>query len=400
MALLIFLTVVLVVVAVAKIMRSHELATKLNGDEEEFASLSEIKTQGFLYALFGVVLFTLIIVQMCAWGKYILPSSASVHGDEIDDLFDVTMNLILVTFFITHAVMFGFIYKYYQKKGQKAYWFPHNNKLEMAWTIIPAIVLLSLITYGLNTWNDVMYQESTKDSLKVELVAEQFKWTVRYPGKDRELGKVNFSAITGSNALGIMTAAAVDSSLADTRRQIKDLNKTVKELDSLVNLAGWSGKADDLDDAENNLSAFKANERRLLKFIEEHKKDAAFYKGAEDDVVVRDTLYLAKDRMAEFTFRSKDVLHSAYFPHFRAQMNCVPGQKTYFTFTPKYTTEEMKQVAASEGKNFVLFELVCNKICGASHYKMRFPIVVLSQKDFDARIATYKTFGKELAGEE
>ncbi|MCX6183400.1 MAG: cytochrome c oxidase subunit II [Bacteroidetes bacterium] len=397
MALLIFITVVLVVVAIAKIMRSHELATKLNGDQEDFVSLSEIKTQGFLYVLFGVILFTLIGVQMYAWGKYILPSSASVHGDEIDNLFDVTMNLILVTFFITHTVMFAFIYKYYQKKGQKAFWFPHNNKLEMAWTIIPAIVLLSLITYGLSTWSDVMYQESTKDSVKLEVVAEQFKWTVRYSGKDRELGKVNFSTITGSNALGIMTAASVDSSLVDTRKQIAGLERSVKELDSLVE-HGWSGKEDELSDAESKLSAFKANERRLLKFQKEHAKDAAYYRGSEDDVIVRDTLYLAKDRMAEFTFRSKDVLHSAYFPHFRAQMNCVPGQKTYFTFTPKYTSEEMKEVAASEGKNFVLFELVCNKICGASHYKMRFPIVVLSQKDFDARVATYKTFGDEFAG--
>ncbi len=398
MALLIFLTVVLVVVAVAKIMRSHELSTKLDGDQADFISLSEIKTQGFLYALFGAILFILIIVQMCVWGKYILPSSASVHGDEIDNLFDVTMYLILFTFFVTHIVMFGFIYKYYQKKDQKAYWFPHNNKLEMAWTIIPAIVLLSLITYGLSTWQSVMYQDSTKDSVKLELVAEQFKWTVRYPGKDRVLGKVNFSAITGTNGIGIMTSAAVDSSLVDTRKQIAALEITVKELDSLVNIGGWSGKADDLDDAEDNLSAFKANERRLIRFQEEHKKDAAYYKGGEDDVVVRDTLYLARDRMAEFTFRSKDVLHSAYFPHFRAQMNCVPGQKTYFTFTPKYTTEEMKEVAASEGKKFVMYELVCNKICGASHYKMRFPIVVLTQKDFDARIATYKVFGDELTG--
>ncbi len=112
MALLIFFTVVLVVVAIAKIMRSHELATKLNGDQDDFISLSEIKTQGFLYALFGAILFILIIVQMCAWGKYILPSSASVHGDEIDNLFDVTMYLILFTFFVTHTVMFAFIYKY------------------------------------------------------------------------------------------------------------------------------------------------------------------------------------------------------------------------------------------------------------------------------------------------
>ena len=53
-------------------------------------------------------------------------------------------------------------------------------------------------------------------------------------------------------------------------------------------------------------------------------------------------MYLPKGRKVVFKFRSQDVLHSAYMPHFRAQMNCVPGMVTEFGFTPKYTTEEMR----------------------------------------------------------
>src|SRR5690554_7123502 len=46
---------------------------------------------------------------------------------------------------------------------------------------------------------------------------------------------------------------------------------------------------------------------------------------AFDDVIVEDSLVLLKGQKYNFHFRSKDVIHSAYFPHFRAQMNTVPG---------------------------------------------------------------------------
>ncbi|MFZ9848566.1 MAG: cytochrome c oxidase subunit II [Flavobacteriales bacterium] len=392
MELLVLITVLIVIVAIAKVMRSHELSTQLANDEE-YVSLSEIKTQGFLYALFGVLLFGGLIAQMAGWGKFLLPVSASEHGDKIDNLFWVTMYLILFVFFLTHTFLFAFIFKYYKKKDQKALWFPHNNKLEMVWTIIPAIVLLSLVFYGLSTWDSLINAEEDKDAVEVELVGEQFKWTAHYSGKDNQLGKVNFSTITSSNSLGIVTTATLDSALAGTVASIAQLEGQVKELDSLVE-NGWSGKSEELSEAETQLSAWKANERRLKKMIAEKGN----YSVAEDDVIIRDTLYLCKGRTHHFTFRSKDIIHSAYFPHFRAQMNCVPGMSTEFTFKPRYTAEEMKVEAAKEGKTFYSYELVCNKICGASHYKMRFPIVVLEQKDFDAKMKAAKTFGDEIAG--
>ena len=54
-------------------------------------------------------------------------------------------------------------------------------------------------------------------------------------------------------------------------------------------------------------------------------------------------LHLPVGRPVLFKMRSQDVLHSAYMPHFRAQMNCVPGMVTQFGFTPTVTTEEMRQ---------------------------------------------------------
>jgi cytochrome c oxidase subunit 2 len=119
--------------------------------------------------------------------------------------------------------------------------------------------------------------------------------------------------------------------------------------------------------------------------------------------------------------RSQDVLHSAYMPHFRAQMNCVPGMITQFGFTPTVTTAEMRQrpeiqekvahineIRVEKSKELVAkgeqpldryefnYLLLCNKICGKSHYNMQMKIVVESQEEFDAWMKEQKVFKNSL----
>ncbi|MEN8890622.1 MAG: cytochrome c oxidase subunit II, partial [Wenyingzhuangia sp.] len=121
-------------------------------------------------------------------------------------------------------------------------------------------------------------------------------------------------------------------------------------------------------------------------------------------------LHLPVGKKVVFKFRSQDVLHSAYMPHFRAQMNCVPGMVTEFGFTPKFTTHEMRQqrdvmkkvsrvniARAAKGEEPYEFDylLLCNKICGSSHYNMQMKIVVDSEKDYLIWLNQQKT-AKEL----
>jgi cytochrome c oxidase subunit 2 len=91
----------------------------------------------------------------------------------------------------------------------------------------------------------------------------------------------------------------------------------------------------------------------------------------------------------EVTFRAKDVIHSALMPHFRVQMNTVPGMVTRFKFKPIFTTAEMRQKINDPAFNFAL---VCNKICGAAHYKMKMLIVVQTQEEFDAWMKSKQSF--------
>jgi heme/copper-type cytochrome/quinol oxidase subunit 2 len=128
---------------------------------------------------------------------------------------------------------------------------------------------------------------------------------------------------------------------------------------------------------------------RILRSIDQMKQNhnSNLDKHTLDDFIQTDTLYLQKGREYEFSFRSKDVIHSAYFPHFRAQMNVVPGMPTRTKFTPSLTTVEMQKKKGDPNFNFVL---MCNKICGTAHYKMKLIIVVLNEANYKEWKSTKK----------
>lgn len=111
---------------------------------------------------------------------------------------------------------------------------------------------------------------------------------------------------------------------------------------------------------------------------------------SKDDITVKGEFHLPVNVPVQFSFRSQDVIHSAYMPHFRAQMNCVPGMETKFKFTPTITTAEMKQRTGNPDFEYIL---LCNKICGAAHYNMQMKIVVESAEDFKKWIADQPAFG-------
>mgnify|MGYP001373735886 FL=1 len=199
LVLTIIISVLLVGVAFAKILQAKQLVDELKDQDSDYITRAEIKTNALGLLVYMIAMFALLVAQMVAWSKYMLPSSASVHGEEIDTLFDVTNILILSVFFITQFLLFWFGYKYYFRKGRKAYWFPHNNSLEMAWTIVPAAVLILLITYGMSTWGKIMNPEDEPD-VYIEFVSEQFKWTARYAGKDNKLASLQIADCSARNS--------------------------------------------------------------------------------------------------------------------------------------------------------------------------------------------------------
>lgn len=100
-----------------------------------------------------------------------------------------------------------------------------------------------------------------------------------------------------------------------------------------------------------------------------------------DDIIVSNELHFEVNTPVILAFRAKDVIHSAYMPHFRVQMNVVPGLPTYFAFTPTVTTREMRIKMKKPGFDYIL---LCNKICGAAHYNMKMKVVVETKSEYES----------------
>jgi len=195
MSLVIFLGVVLILAILYMIFRVSNLVSIAKGDVGNEKASTANKTNAALFIVFMVgSLVWFFWYSVANFDRYRLPI-ASEHGKVTDTLFWVTMVITVVAFVIISIVMFVFIYQYQYREGQKAKYFPDSHVLELAWTIIPAIVLAVLIFTGLRAWNDITAPASA-DAEIIEVIGQQFAWSVRYPGvKDKVLGTVNYKLI-------------------------------------------------------------------------------------------------------------------------------------------------------------------------------------------------------------
>jgi cytochrome c oxidase subunit 2 len=107
-----------------------------------------------------------------------------------------------IVFLITHILLFIFPYKYQYSEKRKASFYPDNNKLEVIWTIVPAIVLAGLVISGWVAWSDIT-APAPENAHTIEIMGYQFAWEVRYPGKDNVLGDYDYRLITATNSHGI-----------------------------------------------------------------------------------------------------------------------------------------------------------------------------------------------------
>jgi cytochrome c oxidase subunit 2 len=203
--LLILACLVLFVVALFQIGKVSELSARIRG--EAVAQLDTNKWNGILCLIF-VALFLFGCVasafyyenDMLGYGPHI---SASRHGHSLDKLFNITLFFTGIVFVITHILLFWYAYKYQGKPGRKAMFIPHNNRLEVIWTAVPAVVMAILVIAGLDAWNDVMADVSTKENvIEIEATGFQFGWNLRYPGADGKLGTRDFKKTGAKNFLG------------------------------------------------------------------------------------------------------------------------------------------------------------------------------------------------------
>ncbi len=368
------IVIVLGVIAVAQLVRVYELSSKLGNRGEHEVSNRDNRLNAKLMLLFMIVFFLGFIYLIFEYGWTGRGDAASVHGRELDWLLNLNFIVIISVFFLTNSLLFIFAFKYVRKPGVKAFYYPHNNKLEMLWTVVPASVLAVIIILGLKNWNETT-SAAKKESIRVELFSKQFDWTARYSGEDNTLGRFDYKLTTDNNELALMTTETIDSAIFN----MENGPTGIKALETKLNDRKLIFVPEDREKMENDLS----RKRRLIRLLYQMKArhNPKIDAQAWDDIIQKDTLYLCVNKEYEFNFRSKDVIHSAYFPNFRVQMNTVPGMTTRFKFTPDVTTTDMRKKKNDEKFNYAL---MCNKICGGAHYKMKMIVVVLPEAEYTA----------------
>lgn len=194
--------VVMIFVVIFQIAKASEYVNVLKGEEK--ARRQNNKINAFL--LISFLVLGLIGVWWCndLFLKKTLfaQPAASDHGEKIDLMLYITLAVTGVVFVLTQVLLFWFAFKYQESDERKAYYFPHNTKLELIWTTVPAIFLTVLVVFGLKYWFK-MTGEAPKDSIVVEVTGHQFGWEYRYPGPDKTLGAKNFKLSKGANSLGV-----------------------------------------------------------------------------------------------------------------------------------------------------------------------------------------------------
>ena len=309
----IIIALILGFVVTFQIAKASEYVAILRGEEKTRKESNRINA----FLLLAFLILGLIGVWYChesLKGK-VLGEAASNHGERIDNMLFITIWITGIVFVITQVALFWFSFKYQEKDDKKAFYYPHNNTLEIIWTVIPALVLTVLVGYGLYYWFQIT-GEAPKDAIVVEVTGKQFSWEFRYPGQDNVLGKKYFKEVNDAegNPLG----------------QI------------------WSDPAN------------------------------------HDDIYTTGEMHIIVNRPVKLLIYAKDVLHDVGLGHFRMKMDAVPGIPTSMWFTPKFTTRQMRE---KYGPDFN-YEISCQEMCGKGHYTMRGTVIVETEAEYRAWLAS------------
>lgn len=286
---------------------------------------------------------------------YIQSHSASVHGEEIDRMFWITMVVVFSVFVITNGILFYFAWKYGKDGDRKAKYYPENHKLELIWTVVPAIVLTVLVIFGIKAWTGVMRApEPGEDLQRIEVNGEQWGWTLRYPGDDKEFGAIDVRRIGGDNILGVDVADAKTGGdfiaddlvlLVDKRVDLKIRSRDVLHSVFLPHFRVKMDAVPGMDTRFHFVPQYTTKEYR-----EWLKNNNPLF--AEIDTIITTTI--------------------------EPDSNAAPGAKAVSVVDTVFKADNFD------------FELACTEVCGRGHFSMRKKVVVLDKDEYAAWYAEQK----------
>ncbi|MCF8237671.1 MAG: OmpA family protein [Saprospiraceae bacterium] len=338
--LLILICLVLITIVVIQIGKVTELASSIRGEEDTQVEIN--RWSGILSLVFVVVFLIGCVYSAAYYKNYMLGygphDAASAHGSSIDFLFDVTLFFTGIVFVITHIALFWFAYKYQGKKDRQAEFISHNNKLEVIWTLVPAIVMTLLVISGLDAWNEIMPDVGDdEDYIEIEATGVQYNWLLRYPGPDNLLGTRNFKLITGVNPLG--------QDWTDPKNQ------------------------DDLQPSEIVLPVNKKVRVRITSRDVLHSFFLPHFRVKMDAVPGIPTYFIFTPTKTTEEYRQS----LSYYPEYQ-----VPSDPDDPEGPQRWETFE--------------YELACAELCGMGHFSMRRVVRIVSEAEYEAWLSQQNSY--------
>src|ERR1043165_2703071 len=333
-AFLTFATVVLLFAVLVLIARASELASDLRDGklDGKIDYVTQSKWNGYFLLAFLIIMFVGSAMSFKILMPVMVPKAASEHGVQTDMLFNVTMLIILIVFVLTQIALFYFAYRYNESHGHESYFYPHNNTLEVVWTVIPAIVLTGLIAFGMKEWMHIFNPDArAKNMMVIEATGKQFNWMLRYPGKDGKFGEriIDQAHVSPTNELGI----------------------------------NW-------EDAKSH-DDFMSDKLYLVK-----NRPVLMKLGAQD---VLHSFFLP-----HFRVKMDCVPGLPTEFYFTPTMTTVEMQE-YLSTQPWWQTIN-PETGQPRWQTFK-YELACAELCGKSHYGMQRDVIVVEQAEYDQWLA-------------
>ena len=177
-------------------------------------------------------IITLLSVLLFLNRNWWFPTAISEHAPALDRQFMITIVVVGLAFTAAQIGLGWMVWKYRDtgKAGDRAIYSHGSNRLEVLWTVITAVVFITLAVMGQSVWASLRLNDAPPGSYQVEVVAQQFQWNFHYAGKDNKFGRTDPSLIDDSalNFVGLDPADAASADDAVTAALVIPVNRPVE----------------------------------------------------------------------------------------------------------------------------------------------------------------------------
>jgi heme/copper-type cytochrome/quinol oxidase subunit 2 len=282
-----------------------------------------------LFGLLGLLMLASPVLAEYnpGWGQWWLPPDRSTHGHGIDNLFLWIFWITMIIFIVTELVLVVFLIKYRSRPERKKAYFSHGNpRLEMAWTIAPAIILAFLALFSKKVWDQFRYAPEDPNRTTILVIGEQFKWNIIYPGPDGKLGRYLLYPKPTDPKWPVGAGGQSEQFQGTIGPASLPYDKAMAAINAYISSVNPLGK--DFSDPDGKDDDFQSALGRKL--------------------------IVPVNRQVEVQLGSKDVIHDFFLPNHRVKLDAVPGMRGKLHFTATMTSAERSKASA---KNVSLDEL-------------------------------------------